>query len=277
MAPGRTRERASAVPPRSGAALLLKTKGERADRPASWRRPPPCAGSILPRSGEFLPLRSDGPPPGLPAPTPRRYAATMPPFARPAAFVFDLGGVLVQFDEAPLRPLFRPEVDSASFWRFVVESREYRAFELGPDGTEAMGAAAVATLCRPGVTVPAFLDALRRWADTVTPEAIACVERARSLGIPLAMLSNTNPLHWPGLAPRLAAPFDHLVLSYRTGHLKPSPGAFAAVEALVGAANLVFFDDNAHNVAAAAARGWRAVQVRGPADVLAWFDTFDAG
>jgi len=133
----------------------------------------------------------------------------------------------------------------------------------------------VATLCRPGVSVPAFLDALRRWAETVPPEALDCVERARTFGVPLAMLSNTNPLHWPGLAPRLASSFDHLVLSYRTGHLKPSPGAFAAVEALVGAENLVFFDDNAHNVSAATARGWNAVLVRGPADVLTWFERFN--
>jgi len=198
----------------------------------------------------------------------------VPPPSVPAAFVFDLGGVLVPFRPAALEPVLRPDVDDAAWWRFVLASPAYRGFETGTVSAEALGAAALAELGCPGVGVAELLAALGRGADTAAPGAAACVARARAFGVPVVLLSNTNPLHWGLLGPQLAASFDHLVLSYRSGHLKPEPGAFAAAEAAVGLApaGLCFFDDNPHNVAAAAARGWQAHRVTGPADIEAVLD-----
>ena len=53
--------------------------------------------------------------------------------------------------------------------------------------------------------------------------------------------------------------FDGATVSAHLGVVKPDPAIYAAVEAATGAApgDLLFTDDRADNVAAAAARGWR--------------------
>jgi FMN phosphatase YigB (HAD superfamily) len=58
----------------------------------------------------------------------------------------------------------------------------------------------------------------------------------------------------------LASRFDRMFLSYEIGHLKPSPDAFLhAIRCLgVAAPNVLFIDDSATNVTAAAALGIQA-------------------
>lgn len=59
--------------------------------------------------------------------------------------------------------------------------------------------------------------------------------------------------------------FAHLFLSYETGNAKPQPAAFLDVVRHFDCAaeDIVFFDDNANNVAAAMESGLCARQVRG--------------
>lgn len=196
---------------------------------------------------------------------------------RPEAVVFDLGGVLVQFDERPLFELLRPELGRANWWEFVLHSEAFRGFETGILSTQAMAVVAVAELCRPGVGVPAFLEALGRWPSQSFPGARECVQRVKNTGVRRALLSNTNPLHWGILAPGFADLFDHLVLSFEIGVLKPSPLAFQCAEDRLGLRGnqLLFFDDNPHNVQAAIDRGWQAVRVAGPVDIHAALDEAD--
>ena len=192
----------------------------------------------------------------------------------PKVVVFDLGGVLVSFDETPLYAVLRPEVDHAAWWAFVLHHPVFRGFETGTIATEAMAAVAVRELCRAEVDVPSFIGQLSRWPEEPFPGARACVQRVRNAGVPTVMLSNTNPLHWTILRPKFADLFDQTVLSFETGFLKPDPKAFAAAEERTGrsAHEILFFDDNPHNVAESRARGWQAVQVRGPSDIHAALD-----
>ncbi len=185
------------------------------------------------------------------------------------AYVFDLGGVLARFDEAPLYPLFRPDIDHAAWWRFVLHHPAFRGFELGTVTTEAMAEVAVRELCHTGVSPAEFLVALARWPTAVQPGAVAVLRRARARGVPVVLLSNTNPLHWGLLGVHFRQELDHAYVSYETGALKPEAEAFAVVERglAVEPAGLCFFDDNPHNIAAAAARGWQAHRVNGPADI----------
>ena len=196
---------------------------------------------------------------------------------RPQLVVFDLGGVLVSFDETPLYTVFRPEVDHAVWWDFVLHHPAFRGFETGTFSTGEMARVAVRDLCRDGVDVPEFLAQLSRWPEEPFPGARECVERVRKSGIPTAMLSNTNPLHWGILRPKFADLFGTTFLSFETGFLKPDPQAFAPVEAATGFAGdqILFFDDNLRNIEAATSRGWNAVQVRGPADVNAVLDAME--
>lgn len=188
-----------------------------------------------------------------------------------AAVVIDLGGVLVQFDHGVFAEVFGARTDEAAWWRFVLHHPAYRGFELGTTTLGELASAAVAELCVPGVEPEVFVQALAAWPATVFPGARAVVEQARGLGVPVALLSNTNPLHWGVLRGEFESAFDRCFLSYQTGGLKPDPAAFAAVEAALGVspAEVLFFDDNAHNIEVARGRGWQAVRVEGPEGIAA--------
>jgi glucose-1-phosphatase len=79
--------------------------------------------------------------------------------------------------------------------------------------------------------------------------------------------SNTNALHWHNhvAAWPLASLFDHRFLSFELGLLKPDIAAFAQVADRldVPAERVLFLDDNAMNVAGAAAAGFQAARVAG--------------
>jgi len=87
----------------------------------------------------------------------------------------------------------------------------------------------------------------------------------------IALLSNTNEIHWQHVASQtdVFTQFSKVFLSYETGNAKPSPAAFHDVVQHFGCdpKDIVFFDDNAGNVAAAEAEGLRAVQVQGWSNV----------
>ena len=105
---------------------------------------------------------------------------------------------------------------------------------------------------------------------------------ARHDGWPrLAILSNTNPIHWawvtdgrfPLLASigRPASLFAWSILSYEAGAMKPDRAIYdAAIErAGVAAAEIFFVDDMPENVAGARAAGIDAVLFEGTAKLVA--------
>jgi putative hydrolase of the HAD superfamily len=84
----------------------------------------------------------------------------------------------------------------------------------------------------------------------------------------LALLSNTNPVHWQQVvssAPVFGT-FEKLFLSFETGRLKPGPAAFTQVLDHFGCSpdDLVFLDDSLANVESARRLGIRSEQVAGP-------------
>ncbi|RWK45392.1 MAG: HAD family hydrolase [Mesorhizobium sp.] len=122
--------------------------------------------------------------------------------------------------------------------------------------------------------LPPFLAAIRGNdpAAVIRPEALTAIDRAKSAGCKLAILSNELDLFYgPEFRTKLPflASFDLIVDATYTGILKPDPRAFAfATEGLrIPAANCVFVDDQKRNVDGAVAAGMRAVlfDVRNPA------------
>lgn len=87
------------------------------------------------------------------------------------------------------------------------------------------------------------------------------IDSVRSVG-KVALLTNATDRLRPDLeALGLIDSFDHIFNSSEIGYAKPDPRVFAHVEQTLEAtpADVVFIDDSATNVAAAASRGWDAL------------------
>jgi len=95
-------------------------------------------------------------------------------------------------------------------------------------------------------------------------------------GVRTACLSNTNHAHWEPLIadadrwPSIARLGTRLV-SHELGAVKPDPRIYELAERALAAPpdRIHFFDDLEPNVAAAAARGWRATPIDHDADTAA--------
>ena len=104
------------------------------------------------------------------------------------------------------------------------------------------------------------------WGEAFVPDAdcLALVAQLRP-ELPTALLTDNGPLLLDGFEkrlPQVAERFDHLVFSCTVGATKPDPRTFQRVEALVErwGGDIVFIDDSASNVAAAADHGWDAIR-----------------
>lgn len=187
----------------------------------------------------------------------------------PAFLYFDMGNVLLSFcherrrqqiaAEAGVTPeivkqaLFHSTAEPSVLWRFergdLDETAVYEHFcrETGvrPDA---------AALWEAGCDIFGVLD-----------ETAALVERLARAGNRLGILSNTNPRDWEfimrGRFPFLSQHFEHAVLSFEVGAMKPEAAIYAAAveRAGVPAAEVFFTDDMPENIAGAQAAGLDAV------------------
>ena len=179
--------------------------------------------------------------------------------------LFDLGGVLIEL--AGVRPMLElTGINSEEdLWRRWLSCRWVRRFESGAC-SEAEFAAGVVADWQLELSPAAFLEAFRSWPVGPLPGAAELVGETRA-SVATGCFSNTNALHWHDriAAWPLAGLFDHLFLSFELGLLKPDVGAFAQVAGMlqVPAERVLFLDDNALNVAGAAAAGFQAIRAVG--------------
>ena len=106
-----------------------------------------------------------------------------------------------------------------------------------------------------------------RWIELASPRiegSIALQRALRAKGVPVFCLTNFGRHSFDEALPMLdfLAEFDRHYVSGRMGVIKPDPRIYQMVEADCGMAPqaLLFADDKADNIAAAAARGWRTHQ-----------------
>ncbi len=189
---------------------------------------------------------------------------------RPDVLLFDLGGVLLDFSgvEELARLLPAPMTADAIKARWIAcpYSTAYGSGEIDD------AAFAQRFLADWGIDMPpaAFLAEYRSWARGWLPGATELLDELRPQ-FRLAALSNSNAAHWTrvvddlGLADRVEVALS----SHEIGVRKPDPRAFAiALDRLqVPAADVLFFDDAAGNVAAAREVGMQAALVDGPAAI----------
>jgi glucose-1-phosphatase len=182
-----------------------------------------------------------------------------------AVIVFDLGGVLYDFQGARLiaqasRLELEPEQVRESWVPLV------RRFETG-SGSEMEFASTVVLTYDLELDATAFIAAFRAAAVGFYDGALDLIGRLRERYMVLS-LSNTNAVQWPVVLSGMGAedPFHAHHPSHISGFHKPDPRAFQAIARDYDpTSRFYFFDDRAENVNAAAALGWHARHVRGVA------------
>jgi FMN phosphatase YigB (HAD superfamily) len=172
---------------------------------------------------------------------------------------FDLGGVVVDVDFAALDVLMDGPRD-------VVE----RAFFMGNQG-DRHDRLTVGTLsgddyvAEVAADLGLAVDVVRAaWASVVrfSPGGLELIAEVAAV-VPVAIWSNTDPIHWSVLSTSLSLAVD-VAPSFVLGAMKPQPAYFArALSRLPAGAEVFFVDDRADNVAAAVQAGVQAQVVRG--------------
>lgn len=176
--------------------------------------------------------------------------------------LFDLGGVLVDLAD-PVASIGL-SMTREEFWSIWLSSPLVQQFETGqlatPDFVTQFGA-------QLGFRDAEEFDrALRSWHLPLFDGAEHALQSLTESST-VALLSNTNEIHWQHVESQtdVFTHFSKVFLSYETGNAKPNPAAFHDVVQHFDCAptDIIFFDDNAGNVAAAKAEGLRSVQVQG--------------
>jgi putative hydrolase of the HAD superfamily len=180
--------------------------------------------------------------------------------------LFDVGGVLVELGGVEvILAWLGNRITAEELWRRWLQSESVRGFETGQIDAKQFATGVIAEF---GLAVEPqqFLESFIGWPTGLYPgtlEVLARIPRRYQR----ALLSNSNPLHWPRVLDemRLGAAFDSHFVSHLTGRIKPDPEAFVHVLQSLGChpAQVLFFDDNLLNIEAARTLGMHAVQVRG--------------
>ena len=106
-----------------------------------------------------------------------------------------------------------------------------------------------------------------RWIELASPRiegSIALQRALRAKGVPVFALTNFGKYSFEEALPKMdfLTDFDRLYVSGRMGVIKPDPRIYQMVEEDCGLppSSLLFTDDRADNITAAARRGWRTHQ-----------------
>jgi len=191
---------------------------------------------------------------------------SIPPPVR--AFVFDLGGVLIDWNP---RYLYRQLLDDDTAIQEFFDEVGFGEWNLRQDRGRAFAEAVDDLAGR----YPHRADLIRaypeRYPETVGGPIQGTVEILRALhdkGYPLYALSNWSAETFAMVRddfPFLAL-FDSIVLSGEVRLVKPEPEIFHLTLQRIGlpAQECLFIDDSAANIAAARALGWQAIRFESP-------------
>lgn len=187
---------------------------------------------------------------------------------REPTLIFDFGNVVCHFDYliACGRLGARLGIPAEEFRQRMLSQGFAVLLSRFESGRMTAGEFAHEVTARCGLTVSddEFQEA---WQDIfwLNDSVAALVERLQSRGYPLLLGSNTNIVHASYFRRRFALTmdrFDHLVLSYEVGCMKPEAAFYEACVAAAGvpAGACVFIDDLRENVDGAASAGLVGVQ-----------------
>lgn len=184
------------------------------------------------------------------------------------AVVFDLGGVLVDWDPRYLlRKVMPGRVEEMeAILRDVLNHEWNLARDAGDSWPAAMSELEAAH--------PQWADIFRaydeRWDETLGgshDDSVQILRELKELGVPLYALSNWSAQKFPHAEERFEwlQCFDGIVVSGRVKLVKPEPAIFRHLLATFGlvASETVFIDDHGPNVIAAREAGIDAIHFQG--------------
>ncbi len=186
---------------------------------------------------------------------------------------FDLGNVLVTFDHRIAAHHLAESANCSQERVFgtVFASDLQQRYETGLVSDEEY-ANEINQILDSQLSTEQVLEAI---SDIFQPNwpILNILERLQSSGVPMGILSNTCDAHWQWLMrqewPMLQDWFQHRILSYQVGCMKPDSGIYEACERSCGLSGtqIFFTDDRSENVAAAADRGWATHHFRDAAQL----------
>ena len=183
------------------------------------------------------------------------------------AVVFDIGNVLIEWQ--PER--FFDRTVGAARRRAMFAAVDLHGMNDRVDAGEDFDA----VLAETAAANPGFATEIAMWHDRwlelaapAIPRSVRLMRALRRNGVPVHALTNfgIQTFELARTEYDFLSEFDMAFVSGHLGIIKPAPAIYEAVEAgtgMVGAA-LLFTDDRADNVAAAAARGWQTHLFDGP-------------
>lgn len=191
---------------------------------------------------------------------------------------FDLGKVLLLFDhqQAWRQMAQLCDLDPEDVRDVVFRSSLQLEYERGAISSEEF----YREFCCQLKVQPDYRKLLEAASNIFQPavEVIEVLQRLKTNGYSLGLLSNTCAAHWQWIEsqefPWLKASFEIMVLSFQVHSLKPESEIYriATEQAQRPVESLLLIDDLAENVDAARNAGWDAIQFVGREDLEAQFE-----
>lgn len=188
----------------------------------------------------------------------------------PEIVLFDLGGVLINWDGANgLTGLLGERLSPEAGRRFWLESPAVRDFESGRINASEFARRAIEEL-RLDMDPEEWFRQFFSWDRGPFPGSKGLLKSLDSR-CELGCLSNNNELHWSQIRDKwgFGSFFRYQYLSHEIGMMKPDPGIFEYVLRDLGRPpeRILYLDDSPECVDAALQFGFRAVKVLGLGEV----------
>ena len=178
--------------------------------------------------------------------------------------LFDLGGVLIELGESPFPSGWLPENDKFTLADWFL-SETAISFEKGSITAHVFAETFIKDL-NINVSPEEIIEHFTQWPIGLFPGSQELLQ-SLSPDYRLAVLSNTNELHWPRIIDEFKIPryFEHIFASHLLNKAKPELSIFQHVinELKVKPASILFLDDNLKNIEASKKPGIQALHVKG--------------